>query len=102
MEMQEAGPGHEHEQSAALPCIEWHGRQKVRRTECDGPFELSAGDGLLSRGLATGVPSALSGLTTVFGMGTGVALTLESPAKSDVHQTNNNNNSRSRVVDRGV
>ena len=43
-----------------------------------------AGDGLLSRGLATGVPSALSGLTTVFGMGTGVALTLESPAKSVV------------------
>ena len=35
-----------------------------------------AGDGLLSRDLSTGVPSALSGLTTVFGMGTGVALTL--------------------------
>ena len=42
-----------------------------------------AGDGLLSRGLSTGVPSALSGLTTVFGMGTGVALTLESPAKHE-------------------
>jgi hypothetical protein len=71
-----------------------------------GLGDRGAGDGLLSRGLATGVPSALSGLTTVFGMGTGVALTLESPAKSDVHQTNNNNNnnnnSRSRVVDRGV
>ena len=35
-----------------------------------------AGDGLLSRELSPGVPSALSGLTTVFGMGTGVALTL--------------------------
>ena len=41
-----------------------------------GAFSRGAGDGLLSRGLSTGVPSALSGLTTVFGMGTGVALTL--------------------------
>jgi hypothetical protein len=32
-----------------------------------------AGDGLLSRALSGGVPSALQGLTTVFGMGTGVA-----------------------------
>jgi hypothetical protein len=38
--------------------------------------EWGAGDGLLSRVLSDGVPSALSGLTTVFGMGTGVALTL--------------------------
>ena len=35
-----------------------------------------AGIGLLSRGLSTGVPSALLGLTTVFGMGTGVAQAL--------------------------
>ena len=35
-----------------------------------------AGDGLLSRDLAAGVPSALSGLTIVFGMGTSVAPTL--------------------------
>ena len=32
-----------------------------------------AGDGLLSHDLAIVVPSALRGLTTVFGMGTGVA-----------------------------
>ncbi len=32
-----------------------------------------AGDGLLSRVLSDGVPSALQGLTNVFGMGTGVA-----------------------------
>jgi len=32
-----------------------------------------AGDGLLSRVLSDGVPSALQGLTLVFGMGTGVA-----------------------------
>ncbi len=33
-----------------------------------------AGGGLLSHDLAIAVPSALTGLTTVFGMGTGVAL----------------------------
>ena len=32
-----------------------------------------AGDGLLSRNLSVAVPSALQGLTAVFGMGTGVA-----------------------------
>jgi hypothetical protein len=32
-----------------------------------------AGDGLLSHNLAIAVPSALQGLTAVFGMGTGVA-----------------------------
>ena len=32
-----------------------------------------AGNGLLSRALSDGVPSALQGLTAVFGMGTGVA-----------------------------
>jgi hypothetical protein len=41
-----------------------------------GASNKGAGDGLLSRDLAAGVPSALSGLTTVFGMGTGVAPTL--------------------------
>ena len=41
-----------------------------------GASTKGAGDGLLSRDLAAGVPSALSGLTTVFGMGTGVAPTL--------------------------
>jgi hypothetical protein len=39
-------------------------------------FIKGAGDGLLSRDLAAGVPSALSGLTIVFGMGTSVAPTL--------------------------
>ena len=36
-------------------------------------FEGKAGDGLLSRNLSIAVPSALQGLTAVFGMGTGVA-----------------------------
>jgi hypothetical protein len=43
---------------------------------CTGGLVKGAGDGLLSRVLSDGVPSALSGLTTVFGMGTGVAPTL--------------------------
>ena len=34
---------------------------------------IGAGDGLLSRVLSDGVPSALQVLTLVFGMGTGVA-----------------------------
>ena len=36
-------------------------------------FQDKAGDGLLSHHLSMAVPSALRGLTTVFGMGTGVA-----------------------------
>ena len=39
-----------------------------------GLFRGKAGDGLLSHPLSRAVPSALRGLTAVFGMGTGVAL----------------------------
>ena len=39
----------------------------------DRGFLKGAGDGLLSRVLSDGVPSALQVLTLVFGMGTGVA-----------------------------
>ena len=42
---------------------------------------MEAGDGLLSHALAGIVPSALTGLTAVFGMGTGVAPSRWSPAK---------------------
>jgi hypothetical protein len=38
-----------------------------------GAFNGKAGDGLLSHHLSVVVPSALQGLTAVFGMGTGVA-----------------------------
>jgi hypothetical protein len=38
-----------------------------------GVSEGKAGGGLLSRNLSVAVPSALQGLTAVFGMGTGVA-----------------------------
>jgi hypothetical protein len=37
------------------------------------PGLQKAGDGLLSHHLTVAVPSALQGLTAVFGMGTGVA-----------------------------
>ena len=47
-----------------------------RSAEGPGAVRRGAGDGLLSRALASGVPSALSGLTIVFGMGTSVAPTL--------------------------
>ncbi len=41
-----------------------------------GSFRDEAGDGLLSHEVSLAVPSALTGLTSVFGMGTGVALSL--------------------------
>ena len=46
----------------------------------DGRFDNKAGDDVLSHRVAPAVPSALRGLTAVFGMGTGVALALWSPA----------------------
>ena len=48
--------------------------------------EIFSGGDLLSRGLAPRVPSALEGLTSVFGMGTGVAPPLDPPEiwRSDV------------------
>jgi hypothetical protein len=39
----------------------------------EDPGLQKAGDGLLSHHLSVAVPSALQGLTAVFGMGTGVA-----------------------------
>ena len=41
----------------------------------------AAGSYLLSHSVAAAVPSAQRGLTSVFGMGTGVALSLSPPAK---------------------
>ena len=45
------------------------------RTE-GGAIEGKAGGDVLSHRVSPAVPSALRGLTTVFGMGTGVALSL--------------------------
>ena len=49
-----------------------------------GPYEKSGGV-LLSQGIFPQVPSALTGLTSVFGMGTGVTLSLW-PPKSVVNE----------------
>ena len=48
--------------------------QKKPASTCEAGFLLEAGNGLLSHAVSRIVPSALTGLTTVFGMGTGVAL----------------------------
>ncbi len=48
--------------------------KKARLAETRRAFDRAAGDGLLSHGGSPEVPSTLTGLTTVFGMGTGVAL----------------------------
>ena len=44
------------------------------------PFFINAGDHLISHTLTRAVPSAQRGLTSVFGMGTGVTLAVWSPA----------------------
>ena len=46
----------------------------------DGAFQNYAGDHLISHTLTRAVPSAQRGLTSVFGMGTGVTLAVNSPA----------------------
>src|SRR6185436_5982103 len=83
-ERDESGAGHLKNDRRVGGLADWRicqsvDQKKTQPTEVDW-VHRGAGDGLLSRGLSTGVPSALSGLTTVFGMGTGVAPTLESPA----------------------
>src|SRR5229473_496492 len=49
-------------------------KNEARLDESRRASDSEAGGGLLSHDLAVAVPSALTGLTTVFGMGTGVAL----------------------------
>ena len=49
--------------------------------ERPGPFDIEAGDDVLSHSVSRAVPSARRGLTTVFGMGTGVALAPLPPAR---------------------
>ena len=47
-------------------------------------FHLGSGNDLLSRAVSSQVPSALKGLTSVFGMGTGGTLSPLSPEFSQV------------------
>ena len=53
--------------------------KKQNRLRKLSPFVFNPGDDLLSHTVASAVPSALRGLTTVFGMGTGVTPSLKSP-----------------------
>ena len=48
-------------------------------------FQYMPGDFLLSQVVTNQVPSALRGLTSVFGMGTGVTLLLSSPDENYFH-----------------
>ncbi len=55
-------------------------RETPARSDPDGRFIEQAGGDVLSHAVSHAVPSALRGLTSVFGMGTGVALALWPPA----------------------
>jgi hypothetical protein len=58
----------------------WATAQNDERTRRSGSvLREKSGDVLLSQGHSSQVPSALTGLTSVFGMGTGVTLSLWSP-----------------------
>jgi hypothetical protein len=67
---------------------DWEGEQKKKApARYPGPFTIYSGDDLLSHVVANAVPSALEGLTSVFGMGTGVTPPLESPENSKLVTT---------------
>ena len=55
-------------------------RASKNPSNCLG-FKIRSGNVLLSRGLSSQVPSALEGLTSVFGMGTGVSTLLWPPGR---------------------
>src|ERR1700690_289072 len=55
------------------------GHRQKSPPETGGLFAFYSGDVLLSHTLARAVPSGLKGLTSVFGMGTGVTPSLQSP-----------------------
>ena len=56
------------------------GKTRTRATPWGGPrFSEKSGGVLLSQGVHPQVPSALTSLTSVFGMGTGVASSLSPP-----------------------
>jgi hypothetical protein len=54
-------------------------RKKPARLNAKRAFGNNSGDFLLSHAVTRAVPSAPAGLTSVFGMGTGVTLPTESP-----------------------
>ena len=78
-----AQPGH-----PAQPASRWtplaranpdHAAEQKRRAARERPPYINSGNDLLSRTVARAVPSALGGLTSEFGMGSGVSPPLWSP-----------------------
>ena len=59
-----------------------HESRNEKAGEEPRPFHFYPGDDRLSRPVAGAVPWALEGLTTVFGMGTGVSPPVRSPERS--------------------
>ena len=59
--------------------VEVEVKKKRHQRKADDVFNIRPGLVLLSHTAARAVPSALKGLTSVFGMGTGVALSLSRP-----------------------
>ncbi len=72
-------------------------RRKSHPLSGDGPLVRRFGGVLLSQGVYPQVPSALTGLTAVFGMGTGVTLSLW-PPKSVVNESTSKTVEQARAV----
>src|SRR4051794_35184662 len=69
---------------AHLPGLSTLRGRETKAPDRSGAFQrLLSGNDLLSHTLAHAVPSALRGLTAVFGMGTGVTPSPESPEKAN-------------------
>jgi hypothetical protein len=62
-----------------MVCEVYPEKDKGPRGILKGLSKILPGDDLLSHALARAVPSALRGLTAVFGMGTGVSPSPQSP-----------------------
>jgi hypothetical protein len=65
--------GHRNGPKARKSKTGWHHPSPLSMPLVERPIEINPGDNLLSHAVTHAVPSALEGLTTVFGMGTGVA-----------------------------
>ena len=74
-------PSTSRKQDATVPPVGTKNMNSPSHVSEKGCHLKAAGSYLLSHSVAAAVPSAQRGLTSVFGMGTGVALSLSPPAK---------------------
>jgi hypothetical protein len=66
-----------------LPRQESDAAENEKGSDCSEPFfDFNPGGDLRSRAVTRAVSSALQGLTSVFGMGTGVTLAVRPPGNS--------------------